>query len=152
MEGIAVFLDTWMEAASDARWGHYRRDVFRSMVRDGSRFYDPLGLSPELDVRRLRLEANSYLYGTRFMEYLAIPIRRVAHPVGVADRKGAARTTRRSSNRVYDPSLERDGVVDWIAFERDFQTTISRGGSGRIDDDLSRRVTTGARVACRALS
>ena len=41
------------------------------MVLDGSRFYDPLGLAAELTKTDFQVEANSYLYGTRFMNYLA---------------------------------------------------------------------------------
>jgi hypothetical protein len=46
-EGIAVFLDTWMAGGLGRVRGPYDEMVFRSMVRDGSRFYDPLGLVSE---------------------------------------------------------------------------------------------------------
>src|SRR5262249_5918788 len=71
LEGIAVFLDTWMAGGLGRAQGPYDEMVFRSMVRDGSPFYDPLGLSSELTKTDFRLEANSYLYGARFMDYLA---------------------------------------------------------------------------------
>ena len=45
--------------------------VFRSMVKDGARFYDPLGLVSEGVKVDFQTEVNSYLYGTRFMSYLA---------------------------------------------------------------------------------
>ena len=45
--------------------------VFRSMVRDGTEFYDPLGLISEGTKIDFNYEANSYLYGTRFMTWLA---------------------------------------------------------------------------------
>lgn len=70
-EGIAVFLDTWMAGGIGRAQGAYDEMVFRSMVRDGSRFYDPLGLVSEGTKIDFQTETNSYLYGTRFMTYLA---------------------------------------------------------------------------------
>ncbi len=51
--------------------GAWDEMVFRSMVRDGSHFYDPLGLVAEGTKIDFQVEVNSYLYGTRFMTYLA---------------------------------------------------------------------------------
>ena len=51
--------------------GAYDEMVFRSMVRDDSRFYDPLGLVSEGAKIDFQVGVNSYLYGTRFMSYLA---------------------------------------------------------------------------------
>ena len=41
--------------------------VFRSMVRDDSHFFDPLGLVSEGTKIDFQVEVNSYLYGTRFV-------------------------------------------------------------------------------------
>jgi hypothetical protein len=71
IEGIAVFLDTWMAGGVGRAQGAYDEMVFRAMVRDGSRFYDPLGLVSEGTKVDFKVEATSYLYGTRFMSYLA---------------------------------------------------------------------------------
>src|SRR5678816_2531910 len=65
------FVDTWMAGGLGRAQGAYDEMVFRSMVRDQSRFYDPLGLASELTKVDFQQEANSYLYGTRFMSYLA---------------------------------------------------------------------------------
>lgn len=70
-EGTAVFHETWMAGGIGRAQGSYDEMVFRSMVRDGSRFYDPLGLVSEGVKSDFQLEANSYLYGTRFLTYLA---------------------------------------------------------------------------------
>src|SRR5262245_21478604 len=43
-EGIAVFVETWMAGGQGRAQGAYDEMVFRSMVRDGTPFYDPLGL------------------------------------------------------------------------------------------------------------
>ena len=45
----------------------YDEMVLRSMVKDDTPFYDPLGLVSEGTKIDFQLEANSYLYGTRFM-------------------------------------------------------------------------------------
>ena len=122
MEGIAVFLDTWMAGGIGRAQGPYDEMVFRSMVRDGTAFYDPLGLSSELTKADFRLEANSYLYGTRFMEYLAY----VYSPEDVirwVTRSDGSRAYYASQFRqVFGRPLER-AWSDWIAFEREFQTT-----------------------------
>src|SRR5207249_954120 len=46
-EGIAVFMETWMAGGLGRAQGPYDEMVFRSMVRDSTRFYDPLGLEAE---------------------------------------------------------------------------------------------------------
>jgi hypothetical protein len=66
-EGIATFLDTWMAGGLGRAQGGYDEMVFRSMVRDGAHFYDPLGLASEGTKIDFQLQINSYLYGTRFM-------------------------------------------------------------------------------------
>ena len=70
-EGIAVFVDTWMAGGLGRAQGGYDEMVFRSMVRDGTPFYDPLGLVSEGTRIDFQVEVNSYLYGTRFMTWLA---------------------------------------------------------------------------------
>jgi hypothetical protein len=70
-EGIAVFVDTWMAGGLGRAQGGYDEMVFRSMVRDGTPFYDPLGLVSEGTRIDFQVEVNSYLYGARFMTWLA---------------------------------------------------------------------------------
>lgn len=70
-EGIAVFADTWMSGGLGRAQGGYDEMVFRSMVRDKVPFYDPLGLVSEGTHIDFQTEVNSYLYGTRFMTWLA---------------------------------------------------------------------------------
>ena len=47
LEGSAVFLETWLAGGVGRAQGAYDEMVFRSMVRDESHFYDPLGLVAE---------------------------------------------------------------------------------------------------------
>ena len=70
-EGIAVFLETWMSGGFGRAQGPYDEMVFRSMVRDSTPFYDPLALESEGTKVDFQVGVNSYLYGTRFMSYLA---------------------------------------------------------------------------------
>ena len=70
-EGIAVFVDTWMAGGIGRAQGGYDEMVFRAMVRDNAPFYDPLGLVSEGTKVDFQVEVNSYLYGTRFMTWLA---------------------------------------------------------------------------------
>jgi hypothetical protein len=69
-EGVAVFVETWMAGGIGRAQGSYDEMVFRAKVRDGSRFYDPLGLVSEGTKVDFQLELNSYLYGTRFISWL----------------------------------------------------------------------------------
>jgi hypothetical protein len=46
-EGLAVFLETWMAGGIGRAQGAWDEMVFRSMVRDGTRFQDPLSLVAE---------------------------------------------------------------------------------------------------------
>ena len=51
--------------------GGYDEMVFRAMVRDNRYMYDVVGLESEGTSADFQVGANSYLYGTRFMNYLA---------------------------------------------------------------------------------
>ncbi|MDP2886245.1 MAG: hypothetical protein Q8P51_14620 [Ignavibacteria bacterium] len=72
IEGIAVFLETWMGGGLGRAQGSYDEMVFRTMVRDSAYFYDVVGLESEAVKVDFQVGANSYLYGTRFVSYLAL--------------------------------------------------------------------------------
>lgn len=122
LEGIAVFLDTWMAGGLGRAQGPYDEMIFRSMVRDNSRFYDPLGLSSELTKTDYRLEANSYLYGTRFMTYLAYRYSPEQLVRWVSRTDGSRAYYATQFRQVYGLSLER-AWGDWVRFEQEFQNT-----------------------------
>jgi hypothetical protein len=119
-EGIAVFLDTWMAGGLGRAQGPYDEMVFRAMVLDGSRFYDPLGLSSELTKTDFQVEANSYLYGTRFMNYLAYRYEPQSLIRWTARTPGSKAYYASAFQQVYGLSLEQ-AWNEWIAFEREFQ-------------------------------
>jgi hypothetical protein len=120
LEGIAVFLDTWMAGGIGRAQGPYDEMVFRSMVASGTPFYDPLGLSSQLTKTDFRLEANSYLYGTRFMSYLAYRYspEQLMQWVTRSDNSRAYYASQ--FRAVYGVSIE-EAWRDWIAFEQTFQ-------------------------------
>jgi len=119
-EGIAVFVDTWMAGGLGRAQGGYDEMVFRSMVRDEVPFYDPLGLASEGVKIDFQVEANSYLYGTRFMTWLA----RRYSPGQVLDwtarRSGSRGYYAAQFRRVFGTSLE-DAWAAWVRDEHTFQ-------------------------------
>jgi hypothetical protein len=119
-EGIAVFVDTWMAGGLGRAQGGYDEMVFRSMVRDGVDFYDPLGLVSEGTRVDFQVEVNSYLYGTRFMTWLA----RKYSPERLVDWVSRGRGSRgyysADFRRVFGTSLN-DAWASWIEDERAFQ-------------------------------
>jgi len=70
-EGIAVFLETWMAGGLGRALSPYDEMVFRTIIRDGSDFYDMVGLESQGTKIDFQVGVVSYLYGTRFMSYLA---------------------------------------------------------------------------------
>jgi hypothetical protein len=70
-EGIAVFLETWTAGGLGRALGGYDEMVFRTMVVEDRTFYDIVGLESEGTTIDFQMGQNSYLYGTRFVIYLA---------------------------------------------------------------------------------
>ena len=70
-EGIAVFMETWMSGGVGRVMGGYDEMVFRTMVYDSAFFYNVIGLETEGTTIDFQVGVNSYLYGTRFVSYLA---------------------------------------------------------------------------------
>ena len=70
-EGIAVFMETWMSGGVGRVMGGYDEMVFRTMVHDSAFFYNVIGLETEGTTIDFQVGVNSYLYGTRFVSYLA---------------------------------------------------------------------------------
>jgi len=69
-EGAAVFLETWMAGGLGRSLGPYDEMVFRTKVRDLTHIYDMVGLESEGTTIDFQVGANSYLYGTRFLNYI----------------------------------------------------------------------------------
>lgn len=119
-EGIAVFIDTWMAGGIGRAQSGYDEMVFRSMVRDGARFYDPLGLVSEGTKVDFQLQINSYLYGTRFMMWLANTYAPEQLIEWVRRQEGSRAYYASHFRKIYGRSLA-DAWSAWIAWERTFQ-------------------------------
>ena len=119
-EGIAVFLETWMAGGLGRAQGPYDEMVFRSMVRDSTPFYDPLGLEAQGTKVDFQVGAISYLYGTRFLSYLAYRyspeslIRWVSRPPGSKPYFAS------QFRKVYGLPMG-EAWKNWIAWEHGFQ-------------------------------
>jgi hypothetical protein len=119
-EGGAVFTETWMSSGVGRAQGGYDEMVFRVMVQDGAKFYDPLGLVSKGTEIDFQTGANAYLYGTRFMDYLAYtygPERLLAWWRRDA---GSRRYYADQFQQVFGLSLNQSWER-WIDFEHDFQ-------------------------------
>jgi len=119
-EGIAVFLETWMGGGYGRAQGAYDEMVFRSMVRDDAYFYDPLGLESEGSKIDFQVGVNHYLYGTRFVSYLAYTYSPDKLVEWIRRQEGSERHYTAHFEQVFDAALN-DVWQDWIAFEREFQ-------------------------------
>ncbi len=71
LEGIAIFAETFMNGGYGRALGGYDEMVFRTMVLDSAYFYLPVGLETEGTTVDFKVDANAYLYGARFINYLA---------------------------------------------------------------------------------
>jgi len=119
-EGIAVFIDTWMAGGLGRAQGGYDEMVFRSMVRDGTPFYDPLGLVAEGTKIDFQVEVNSYLYGTRFMTWLARRYSPEKLIAWVSRGDGSRGYYSRQFTHVFGTSIEQ-AWASWVKDEHDFQ-------------------------------
>jgi len=70
-EGIACFMETWMSGGLGRAMGNYDEMYFRSIVNEDQKIYSLVGLETEGTTVDFQVGANSYLYGTRFVSYLA---------------------------------------------------------------------------------
>lgn len=120
LEGIAVYLETWMNGGLGRAIGPYDEMVFRTFVRDSTRIFDFVGLESEGTTIDFQVGVNSYLYGTRFISYLGL---RYGHDTLLAwynRTDGSRRYFSTQFRHVYGRSLE-DEWSRWIAWERDWQ-------------------------------
>jgi hypothetical protein len=121
-EGIAVFVDTWMAGGLGRAQGGYDEMVFRAMVADDVPFYDPLGLVSEGTKIDFQTQVNSYLYGTRFMTWLARKYSPEQLIEWVSRKPGSRAYYARQFREVFGVSMEQ-AWASWVADEHAFQRT-----------------------------
>ncbi|MCH8126286.1 hypothetical protein IIC38_10015 [candidate division KSB1 bacterium] len=119
-EGLAVFWETWMAGGLGRVLGAYDEMVFRSMVRDGSYIYDVVGLESEGTTIDFQVAANSYLYGTRFISYLAYQYGPERVLEWASRKKGSKAYFASQFKKVYGVGLN-DEWTRWIKWEREWQ-------------------------------
>jgi hypothetical protein len=120
LEGIAVFMETWMAGGLGRAQGPYDEMMFRSMVRDGAHFYDPLGLVAEGVKVDFQVGTNAYLYGGRFMSYLAYSRSPEMLIEWVKRTDDSERYYTKEFERVFGLPLD-DAWQEWISWEHEFQ-------------------------------
>jgi hypothetical protein len=120
LEGAAVFMETWMAGGLGRAQGAYDEMVFRSMVLDDAHFFDPLGLVAEGTEIDFRAGANAYLYGTRFMSYLAYQYSPDALIRWWKRGPGTKRDYAEQFQQVFGMPLDK-AWQDWVRWEHEFQ-------------------------------
>lgn len=70
-EGIAVFLETWLSGGYGRTMGNFDEMFFRSMVEEEREFPSDIELETHIAPRSHLIETNFYLYGGRFVTFLA---------------------------------------------------------------------------------
>jgi hypothetical protein len=119
-EGSAVFMETWMSGGVGRAQGGYDEMVFRAMVQEDARFYDPLGLVSKGTEIDFKTGANAYLYGTRFMDYLGLNYGPQKLLAWWRRDAGSRRYYAHEFQRVFGVSLD-ESWRQWIAWEQSFQ-------------------------------
>jgi len=121
LEGAAVFMETWMSGGLGRAQGAFDEMVFRAMVRDDAHFYSNLGIVAEGVDIDFQTGSNAYLYGTRFISYMAYTY----SPEKVIDwlkrDEGSERYYAKQFSKVFGMPLE-VAWDEWIAWEKVFQT------------------------------
>jgi len=120
MEGTAVFLETWLAGGAGRAQGAYNEMVFRSMVLDNAHFYDPLGLVSEGAEIDFQVGVNNYLYGSRFITYVAYNWSPEKLIEWIGRVEGSHWSYRSEFENVFGITLD-EAWQDWIDWEHDFQ-------------------------------
>ncbi len=119
-EGSAVFTETWMSGGVGRAQGAYDEMVFRSMVRDDAHFYSNLGIVAEGSSIDFQGTVNAYLYGTRFMSYLAYEYSPEKLVEWLKRGEDSERYYSTQFANVFGMPLE-TAWDQWIGFEHEFQ-------------------------------
>ena len=120
LEGGAVFFETWMSGGLGRGQGGYDEMVWRAKVRDNDKFYSPLGLESEGTAIDFQVGVNDYLYGTRFMSYLALKYGPDKFVEWQSRREGSKAFYASQFRQVFGRRLD-DVWDEWIAFEHEYQ-------------------------------
>ncbi len=142
-EGIAVFLETWMAGGLGRTMGGYDEMLFRTMVRDSAYFYDFVGIESEGTTADFQIGQISYLYGTRFMSYLAYTYSPDKLMDWVRMGPGYKAGFAAQFNNVFEAPID-DVWRQWVDFENVWQ-------SANLDSVRQYAPTVGRRLVDKAL-
>ena len=120
LEGIAVFMETWLAGGHGRGQSGYYEMVFRTMVKDDAHFYDPLGLESEGNKIDFQLGVNNYLYGSRFVSYLAFKYSPETLISWIRRQEGSKAHYAADFEHVFGMPLNQ-AWQEWIDFEHEFQ-------------------------------
>ena len=120
LEGSAVFMETWMAGGFGRAQGAYDEMVWRAKVRDGARFYNPVGLESEGVSVDFQVGVNEYLYGTRFFSFLALNYSPEKVVEWLRRDEGSKAYYQSQFRAVFGTPMDR-AWADWIAWEKTFQ-------------------------------
>ena len=119
-EGLAVFFETWMAGGYGRALGGYDEMVFRTMIHDDAYFYDTVGLESEGKAIDFQVGQVSYLYGTRFVTFLADQ-HGPETLIEWLDRGPESKASYRAQfKKVYGTGLDSEWKR-WIEWEREWQ-------------------------------
>ncbi|MDX1477793.1 MAG: hypothetical protein R3301_08790 [Saprospiraceae bacterium] len=119
-EGIAAYVETWMGGGIGLAMGSYDEMVFRTRILEDAHIYSAQGLESEGVTTDFQGRTNSYLYGTRFMGYLAYTYGPESIIEWVKRTDGSRRSFVGQFKHVYDKSINK-AWKEWIDFERQWQ-------------------------------
>lgn len=119
-EGIAVFMETWQNGGVGRTMGSYDEMFFRSLILENKKIYSPFDLEAEGIALDFSKGSISYIYGTRFVSYLAI----IYGPQKVIDwfniDESEALCFSRGFRNTFNISLS-EAWEKWIAYEKEWQ-------------------------------
>jgi len=119
-EGIAVFVETWMDGGKGNALGNYDEMFFRTRVLENSRIYSAQGLASAGTSADFMSKANFYYYGTRFVSYLAYEYGPDKLIDWIKRKDGSKRGFAADFRKEYGISLPKSWD-NWILFEQKFQ-------------------------------
>ena len=119
-EGIAAYVETWMNGGIGLAMGSFDEMVFRTRVLEDAHIYSAQGLESEGVTTDFQGRSNSYLYGTRFMGYLANKYGPDSIIEWVKRTKESKAFFAGQFKNVYGIPISQ-GWDEWIAFEREWQ-------------------------------
>ena len=119
-EGIAVFVETWMDGGKGNALGNYDEMFFRTRVLENSRIYSPMGLASAGTSADFMSKANYYYYGTRFVSYLAYKYGPDQLLNWIKRKEGSKRGFASSFKQIFEIPIS-ESWNNWIEFEKQFQ-------------------------------